>query len=909
MDQDSAHMVAASKVPMLKLGEFELWRMRIEQYIQMIDYALWEQYENFTAPSLEMLDQIFDRLQKLRNKAELKTMSMDDLYNNLKVYEPEVKGMSSSSSSTQNMAFVSSSNNNTSSSNEAVNAAHGVTTAVIFSFFASQSNSPQLLHENLQQIHPDNIEEIDLKWQMAMLTMRARRFLKNTGGKLTVNGNATIGFDKSKVECYNFHKRGHFAKDFGVCDGLGGYDWSDQAEEGPNYALMAYSSLSFDSWVSNDSNCSKSCMETVKLLKSQNDQLLRDLEKSSLMVLDKFENASKSLDKLIECQIVDNCKKGLGYEKYNAVPPSYTGNFMPPTPDLSFTSLDEFVNEHVVENNKAMSSEEEPKNMVPRSATNKAGLGTKASDNAGQTRKETEPVKNYILLPLWTADPLFFQNPKSSQDDRSKPLIDDEKKVDEDLRKDSESLEDYSIFDYSNNDEDDGVEADMNNLDTTIQVSPITTTRIHKDHPLDQVIGDLQSSTQTRRMSKNLEEHGFVSTIQQRTNHKDLQNCLFACFLSQEESKKAYSLHLRFVVYQMEVKSAFLYGKIEEEVYVCQPPGFEDPNILNRVSKVNLLSKFMWDDIIFGSQRRIYDLAIEKLMHEKFLDDPDIMFAVCAYARYQVNPKVSHLHAVKRIFSARNRQWLQILQQKLNMWLLQVDVDKCFGFRINYLIMGKAKKSVRLMMEKLFGMELELILVPQPSSPTTLLQKAVHKELSEKFVRAATTASSLEVEQDSGNINKTQSKTTPNESSFLGTTSGGGPRGNTLRSDEDRIKLNKLMELCTNLQIRVLMKVIPDEEEVSIDVVPLAIKSPSIVGWKIHNEGKKSYYQIMRADGKSQMYRIFSHMLKSFNREDLEDLYKLVKAKYESTRPVEDLDLLLLGDLKTMFEPHVEDTI
>ncbi|GJS32767.1 hypothetical protein Tco_0531149 [Tanacetum coccineum] len=251
MDQDSAHMVAASKVPMLKPGEFELWRMRIEQYIQMIDYALWEviengatlpktavvegvekvmpitsaedkaqrrlevkarstlmmgipnehqlkfnsikdakllleavekrfggnaatkktqrnllkqQYENFTAPSSEMLDQTFDRLQKLvsqlelldeklsqkdvnqkllrslspewnthvvvwRNKAELETMSMDDHYNNLKVYEPEVKGMSSSSLSTQNMDFVSSSNNNTSSSNEAVNAAHGVTTA------------------------------------------------------------------------------------------------------------------------------------------------------------------------------------------------------------------------------------------------------------------------------------------------------------------------------------------------------------------------------------------------------------------------------------------------------------------------------------------------------------------------------------------------------------------------------------------------------------------------------------------------------------------------------------------------------------------------------------------------------------------------------------------------------------
>ncbi|GKB62403.1 hypothetical protein Tco_0918589, partial [Tanacetum coccineum] len=260
-----------------------------------------------------------------RNKAELETMSMNDLYNNLKVYEPKVKGMSSSSSSTQNMTFVSSSNNNTSSSNEAVNAAHGVTTAstqiniaystninilsdvVICLFFASQPNSPQLAHEDLQQIHPDDIEEMDLRWQMAMLTMRARRALRNQDNKNKESSRRSVPMETSTSIV------------FVSCDGLGGYDWSDQAEEGPNYALMVYLSLSSNSEVSNDSNCSKYCMETVKLLKSQNDQLLRDLEKSSLMVL---------------------------------------GNFMPPTPDLSFTSLDKFVNEPVVENSKTMSSEE-----------------------------------------------------------------------------------------------------------------------------------------------------------------------------------------------------------------------------------------------------------------------------------------------------------------------------------------------------------------------------------------------------------------------------------------------------------------------------------------------------------------------------------------------------------------------
>ncbi|GKC39939.1 hypothetical protein Tco_1052323, partial [Tanacetum coccineum] len=162
---------------------------------------------------------------------------------------------------------------------------------------------------------------------------------------------------------------------------------------------------------------------------------------------------------------------------------------------------------------------------------------TKASDNAGQARKETEPVKNYILLPLWTADQPYSQDPKSSHDDGSKPLSDDRKKVDEDPKKDNKcndqekednvnstnninvastnevndvggktsielpfdpnmpAMEDYIIFNFSRNDEDDGAMADMNNLDTTIQVIPIPTTRIHKDHPLDQVIRDLQSAT------------------------------------------------------------------------------------------------------------------------------------------------------------------------------------------------------------------------------------------------------------------------------------------------------------------------------------------------------------------------------------------------------------------------------
>ncbi|GJW33713.1 hypothetical protein Tco_0053745 [Tanacetum coccineum] len=124
---------------------------------------------------------------------------------------------------------------------------------------------------------------------------------------------------------------------------------------------------------------------------------------------------------------------------------------------------------------------------------------------------------------------------------------------------------------------------------------------------------------------------------------------------------------------------------------------------------------------------------------------------------------------------------------------------------------------------------------------------------------------------------------------------------------QDNAKKQKVDDDKETTVLKQCLEIIPDEEEVTIDAIPLVVKSPSIVGsWKIHKEGRKSYYQIMRADGKSQIYMIFSHMLKSFSREDL---YKLVKAKYKSTRPVEDLDLLLLGDLKTMFEPHVEDIV
>nr|GEY10880.1 retrovirus-related Pol polyprotein from transposon TNT 1-94 [Tanacetum cinerariifolium] len=480
------------------------------------------------------------------------------------------------------------------------------------------------------------------------------------------------------------------------------------------------------------------------------------------------------------------------------------------------------------------------KPVVARNQSND-NAGTKACDDAGKSRMETIHGKDYILLPLWIAYLLTSQESKSSQDDGFQPSSDDGKKVDEDPRHESEckdqekednvnitnnvnvvgtnrvnavgantnnklpfdpkmhALEDINTFNFSSDHKDNDEEADMNNMDTTIQFSPTPTTRIHKDHPFDQVIKDLHSTTQTRNMFKNLEEHGFVTTIHQRTTIKTYKTVCLLVFYHKKNPKRikvirlflVYAYFKDFVVYQMDAKSAFLYEKIKEEVYVCQSLGFEDPDFPSKVYKVEkalyglhqalrawhkddiFLVQVYVDDIIFGSAKKILCNEFKKMMHEKFhmsfmgelifflglqvkqkqdrifisqdryvveilkkyvfpevknastpmetqkplLKDEDgeevdvhmyrtligslmyltssrldIMFVVCACARYQVNPKVSHLRAMKRIFSARHKLWLQIPQHKLNMWLLQVAVDKYNGFKINCLILVDGKK-------------------------------------------------------------------------------------------------------------------------------------------------------------------------------------------------------------------------
>nr|GEX47609.1 hypothetical protein [Tanacetum cinerariifolium] len=417
MDSLSTPVVSAAKLPILNPNEFDLWKMRIEQYFLMTDYSLWEviingdspvptivvdgvvqpvahrsaeqklarrnelkardtllmalpdkhqlkfnshkdaktlmeaiekrfggntetkkvqktllkqQFENFTGFSSENLDQIHDRLQKLvsqleihgvslsqedvnlkflrslpsewkthtliwRNKADLEEHSLDDLFNSLKIYEAEVKHSSSIGNPTQNLSFVSSSN--TDSTTDSVSAATSVSAvctklhvsshpnidslsnAVIYSFFASQSTCPQLDNENLKQIDVDDLEEIDMRWQMAMLTMRARRFLQKTCKNLGDNRVTSMGFDMSKVKCYNCHRKGHFARE---CRSP--KDSRRSEDEPANFAFMAITSSSSSS--DNEvPSCSKACSKAYAQLHSQYDKLTDDFRKSQFDVL------------------------------------------------------------------------------------------------------------------------------------------------------------------------------------------------------------------------------------------------------------------------------------------------------------------------------------------------------------------------------------------------------------------------------------------------------------------------------------------------------------------------------------------------------------------------------------------------------------------------------------------------
>ncbi|GJS91855.1 hypothetical protein Tco_0774491 [Tanacetum coccineum] len=339
----------------------------------------------------------------MRTKPGVDTLSFDDLYNNPRVFESDVKGSIASSSSTHNVALVSS--ESTSSTND-VSTTYGVFTSfghnsqkegsssytdeLKYSFFANQSSGPQLDHEDLEQVDEFYLEEMDLKWQVAMISMRLKKFYKNTGRKLQFDAKEPVGFDKTKEE----------PKAIVTIDG-DGVDWIGHAEdEKENFALMAYNNSRSNTEVT---SCLKECEEFYAKLKKLYDEQREQLGDASIEIqahtqalkkklleeavkekeelkskLENFQSSSKGLSKLLNSQMSTKDKSGLGYgdqihedvlsyenevlesvfdsrssdvedshvydrfakvEGIHAVPPLMTGIYMPPKSDFRIDEL------------------------------------------------------------------------------------------------------------------------------------------------------------------------------------------------------------------------------------------------------------------------------------------------------------------------------------------------------------------------------------------------------------------------------------------------------------------------------------------------------------------------------------------------------------------------------------------
>nr|GEY85024.1 hypothetical protein [Tanacetum cinerariifolium] len=263
----------------------------------------------------------------------------------------------------------------------------------------------KLSASTLLNIDADDLEEMYLKWQMAMPTIRARKFLQKTRRNLGVNGLTSMGFDMANVECYNFHRKGHFAREcrspkdsrrtavakperrsvpvetstsnalVSQCNGIRSYDWSYQAEEEPtNFALMAFSSSSSNS--SSDCETGLESVEARLLVYKQNESVLeenikllnievqlKDIALANLrqklettkkerddlnMKLEKFQTSSKSdNDSWPPSNLYDRFVPSGGYQ---AVPPPVAGTFMPSKPDLVFHIPPSDENEHLAFN-------------------------------------------------------------------------------------------------------------------------------------------------------------------------------------------------------------------------------------------------------------------------------------------------------------------------------------------------------------------------------------------------------------------------------------------------------------------------------------------------------------------------------------------------------------------------------
>ncbi|GJT39139.1 putative ribonuclease H-like domain-containing protein [Tanacetum coccineum] len=363
------------KLPILKKEEYDIWAMEMEHYLEYIDNDVWkviqngnskkrqkavlkQQFEAFTISSSEGLEKGYDRFQQLlsqleahgaevstedanhkflrslppawsnlamtmRTKPDVDTLSIDDLYNNLRVFEQELTSTSKSSANAQNVAFVSHSKSSTNKVKSGHTGAYSTCTPtssnniqerevpagfadeVIYSLFAKQSKDLDLLHEDLEQIDDIDIEEMDINWQIAMIAIRMKKFYKKTRRRVRIDGRQTVGFDKRSYQGAGKKEQNQnclLTMDNGVVN------WGEHTveEEETNHALMAISS-------NNEAN--EIYAKDEKLKKYRRIGMKAVKEKEQLQkIVDSWKNSSKNLWKLVDSGMTSNSKVGLGYE-------------------------------------------------------------------------------------------------------------------------------------------------------------------------------------------------------------------------------------------------------------------------------------------------------------------------------------------------------------------------------------------------------------------------------------------------------------------------------------------------------------------------------------------------------------------------------------------------------------------
>ncbi|GJY71167.1 putative ribonuclease H-like domain-containing protein [Tanacetum coccineum] len=402
-------------------------------------------------------------------------------------------------------------------------------------------------------------------------------------------------------------------------------------------------------------------------------------------------------------------------------------------------------------------------------------------------------------------------------------------------------LEDTGIFSGAYDDEDVGAEADLNNFEIIMNVSPILTTRIHKDHLKDQIIGDINSATQTRRMTKITEEHAMVWTLVDLPKGKRAIGTKWVYRSKKDERGIVFRYKARLVAQGYTQEERIDYDefpgkvyKVEKALYgLHQAPrawyetlstyllenGFRrgtiDKTLFIKKDKGDILLVQVYvDDIIFGSIKNSLCVEFEQMMHKKFQDEeaedvdvhlyrsmigsfmyltasrPDIIFAICACTRFQVTPKSPHLNGVKRDF-----RYLKALQEitigaeyvaAANccgqvLWIQNQMLDYGFNF-MNTKIHIDNESIICIVKNLIFHSKTKHIEIRhhfiRDSYEKKLIQVIkIHTDHNvADLLTKAFDVSSLEAEQDSGNINRTQSMATLNESFPQGTDSGSGPR-------------------------------------------------------------------------------------------------------------------------------------